>query len=182
VNTERAESRLLSQVRETDAALKSAHVDYMIVGGVAVNAHGVLRATHDLDVMIRSEDSDALDGVLKTLGYSPVDRRPDLAHYIRTDGMRLDVLYSRRPITARLLDHADLAHYSDVDVPIVSIEGLIGLKVQSFTDDPRRLRDLEDIMRLMKTNRDKLDMAEIEGYFDLFERRKLLDDVLRAIG
>ena len=179
---EHEESKLLSQVRETDTALKSANVDYMIIGGVAVNAHGVLRATHDLDLMVRAEDSEALDDVLDVLGYKATDRRPDLAHYVRPDGTRLDVLYSRRPITAKLLEHPDTAKYSNLEIPIVSIEGLIGLKVQSFTDDPRRLRDLEDIMRLMQTNRGKLDMAEIQGYFDLFDRRKLLDDVLRAIG
>ena len=179
---EAEESKLLSQVRETDTALKSANVGYMVVGGVAVNAHGVLRATHDLDVMVRAEDSDTLDGVLKTLGYRSVDRREDLAHYVRPDGLRLDVLFSRRPVSARLLKHPKYARYSDLDIPIVSVEGLIGLKVQSFNDDPRRLRDLEDIMRLIKANRDKLDMTEVGEYFDLFGRRQLLDDVLRAIG
>lgn len=176
------ESRLLAQVRETDVALKAAHLVYMVVGGVAVNAHGVLRATVDLDLMIRVEDSDALDDVLKGLGYNALDRRADLAHYARPDGARLDVLYSRRQITATLLEHPDIARYSNLEIPIVSVEGLIGLKVQSFSDDPRRIRDLEDIMRLMKTNRDKLDMTEVTEYFDLFQRRKLLDDVLRAIG
>ena len=181
MSTEREESKLLSQVRETDSALKAARVEYMIVGGVAVNAHGVLRATLDLDVMVRSEDGDALDDVLTMLGYKSLDRRLDLAHYVRPDGTRLDVLYSRRPITARLLEHPDIARYSNLDIPIVSIEGLIGLKVQAFTDDPRRLRDLEDIMRLIKANRDKVDMVEVGEYFDLFGRGQLLDDVLRAI-
>lgn len=176
------ESKLLAQVRETDAALKAAHLRYMVVGGVAVNAHGVLRATHDLDVMVRAEDAEALDLVLKRLGYDAIDRRSDLAHYRRPDGARLDVLYSRRQITATLLEHPDIAHYSDLEIPIVTPEGLIGLKVQSFTDDPRRIRDLDDIMKLMKANLDTLDMAEVGEYFDLFDRRKLLDDVLRAIG
>lgn len=179
---ESQESNLLAQVRETDTALKSANVVYMVVGGVAVNAHGVLRSTHDLDVMIRSEDSESLDAILKSLGYAPLDRREDLAHYVRPDGARLDVLYSRRPITADLLKRPDFARYSDRAIPIVPIEGLIGLKVQAFNDDPRRIRDLEDIMKLIKANRDRLDMTEVCAYFDLFDRRKLLDDVLRAIG
>ena len=39
------------------------------------------------------------------------------------------------------------------------MDSKIGLKLQSFNDDPRRTRDLEDIIRLIKGNRDKLDMA-----------------------
>lgn len=176
------ESKLLAQVRETDAALRSANVVYVIIGGVAVNAHGVLRSTHDLDVMVRSEDSDPLDTILNGLGYKAIDRRADLAHYMRPDGTRLDVLYSRRPITAELLRNPIVAQYSGQSIPIISIEGLIGLKVQAFNDDPRRIGDLDDIMRLFRANRDKIDMKEVESYFDLFGRRQLLNDVLRAIG
>ncbi len=35
------------------AALLAAHVEYAVVGGVAVNAYGYQRATNDLDVFIR---------------------------------------------------------------------------------------------------------------------------------
>jgi hypothetical protein len=34
------------------AALESAGVDYMVIGGVAVNFHGIARATEDVDVFI----------------------------------------------------------------------------------------------------------------------------------
>ena len=35
------------------AAFAAAKVEYAVVGGVAVNAHGYVRATHDLDIFIR---------------------------------------------------------------------------------------------------------------------------------
>jgi hypothetical protein len=35
------------------AAFAAARVEFAVVGGVAVNAHGYLRATHDLDIFIR---------------------------------------------------------------------------------------------------------------------------------
>jgi hypothetical protein len=37
------------------ASLKEAGVDYVIVGGVALLAHGIIRATEDIDVFIRPE-------------------------------------------------------------------------------------------------------------------------------
>jgi hypothetical protein len=37
------------------ASLNQAGVDYVVVGGVAMNLHGLVRATEDLDVFIRPE-------------------------------------------------------------------------------------------------------------------------------
>jgi len=41
------------------AAFAAAGVEFAVVGGVAVNAHGYVRATHDLDIFIRSTDGKA---------------------------------------------------------------------------------------------------------------------------
>jgi hypothetical protein len=52
------------------AALAAAKVEYAVVGGVAVNAHGYARATHDLDIFIRptEENARAAFDALLTLG------------------------------------------------------------------------------------------------------------------
>ncbi len=52
------------------AAFAAAKVDYAVVGGVAVNAHGYVRATHDLDIFIRPtlENACAAFGALLALG------------------------------------------------------------------------------------------------------------------
>ncbi len=41
------------------AAFAAAKVEYAVVGGVAVNAHGYVRATHDLDLFIRPTEENA---------------------------------------------------------------------------------------------------------------------------
>ena len=41
------------------AAFVEAHVEFAIVGGVAVNAHGYTRATNDLDIFIRPTEENA---------------------------------------------------------------------------------------------------------------------------
>jgi hypothetical protein len=55
-------------------ALEDASVRYLVVGGVAVNAHGYQRLTQDLDLVIELEASNlirALDA-LADLGYKPL--------------------------------------------------------------------------------------------------------------
>ncbi len=52
------------------AAFAAAGVEYAVVGGVAVNAHGYVRATHDLDLFIRPtiENAQAAFQALLQLG------------------------------------------------------------------------------------------------------------------
>lgn len=40
----------LDEVMKVLAAFEREHVDYVVVGGVAVNFHGLIRATEDLDI------------------------------------------------------------------------------------------------------------------------------------
>jgi len=62
------------QVRSLEAivrALNDAKVQYLIVGGLAVNAHGFVRLTRNLDIVISLEKENVLCGlrVLFDLGY-----------------------------------------------------------------------------------------------------------------
>jgi len=45
----------LDDVLRIVASLNRAKVDYVVVGGVAVNLHGLVRATEDLDLFVRPE-------------------------------------------------------------------------------------------------------------------------------
>jgi hypothetical protein len=62
-------------------------------------------------------------------------------------------------------------------VRVVEAEDLIGLKVQSSSNDPsRRHRDLADVERLLRTA--ELDLGRVREYFRLFDREKELDALL----
>ncbi len=49
-------------------------------------------------------------------------------------------------------------------------------------NDPRRTQDLEDIRALLRANRAALDIEEVRGYFRLFDREPLLDELIREIS
>ena len=49
-----------------DGLLGEAGIDYAIAGGVAVCLHGYRRNTVDLDLLLRSEDSDAFRAILES--------------------------------------------------------------------------------------------------------------------
>lgn len=93
----------------------------------------------------------------------------------------MDLLYASRPIARRLLADARELTTSLGVLRVISLEGLIGFKLQGWINDPRRTQDLEDIRALLRANRDKLDAAEVRQYFRLFDRESLLDEILQQI-
>ena len=62
---------------------------------------------------------------------------------------------------------------------VISVEGLIGFKLQGFVNDATRTRDLDDIRALLKTHRTSLNMDEQREYFTLFNQPDLLHELLR---
>jgi hypothetical protein len=90
----------------------------------------------------------------------------------------LDLLYARRPLARRLLAQASERETPMGRMRIISVEGLIGFKLQGFVNDATRTRDLDDIRALLKIHRDSLDMNEVREYFALFNKPELLDALL----
>jgi hypothetical protein len=63
------------------------------------------------------------------------------------------------------------------EIRVADTSDLIGLKVQSSSNDPsRRYLDLADIDRLLR--RADVDLARVREYFRLFDREKELDALL----
>lgn len=173
-----AVSRLGRQINKVTSALQRIGVQYALVGGLALAPYNVIRATQDVDLLVSLADADAIGAELRLQGYVCIHRSNDVANYLRGDE-RVDLLYAHRPIATRLLAGASQVSTSLGPLRVISAEGLIGFKLQAIVNDPRRTQDLEDIRALIRSNRGKLDMREVRGYFQLFNRESLLNDLLQ---
>jgi hypothetical protein len=171
-------SRLGRQLAEILLSLQRIDVPTALIGGLALSAYKVIRATQDIDLLIDQKDSDKVHEEVARLGYRCLYRTDNVANYQRQDE-RLDFLYAARPIAKRLLASAIEAKTSLAAVRVITAEGLIGFKLQGVANDPRRSQDLEDIKSLLRANSDSLNMGEVREYFQLFEREALLDELLR---
>ena len=170
-------SRLGKQIAEVASALNAAGVHFALIGGLALASHKVVRATQDVDLLADADKADEIEAELLKLDYRCLHRSADAANYVRGDE-RLDFLYAHRPIARRLLAGAIELQTPLGELRVVSAEGLIGFKLQGLVNDSRRTQDLEDIRALLRANRATLDMEHVRGYFRLFERESLLDELL----
>ena len=173
-------SRLVDQLKQALAAFAGCRTPPALIGGLALAAHSVVRATQDIDFLVEADDAQSIHDVLIALGYQCVHRSEDAGNYVRGD-QGLDLLYAHRPLARRLLAGAEDRATTMGQVRVVSAEGLIGFKLQVLINDPSRRRDLEDIRALLRAQRDRLNMKELREYFALFNRQALLDELLAEL-
>lgn len=169
--------RLFDQLSQALAAFRAEGISPALIGGLALSAHNVVRATQDIDFLVDGNDAERIHQMLLGLGYECIHRSGDAANYLRgSEG--LDLLYAHRPVARELLDGAVERETAMGKVRVVDAEGLIAFKLQGYTNDPRRLRDLDDIRQLLSSNRGRLDLDRVREYFCLFGREALLDEIL----
>ena len=146
--------------------LNKSEIDYLVVGGLAVNFHGVPRMTYDIDLMISLELSNIFKLVNKLTewGYRPkVPINPkDLADegkrisWIKDKGMKAINFYNETapigeidlvfdlPIPYEVLKKRAVAFELEGDkIPTASIHDLIELKLKAG-----RKQDLSDVETL----------------------------------
>ena len=134
------------------SAFADADVEFLVVGAYALAAHGIPRATGDLDFWIKRAPENA-DRALRALAAfgAPMDKvtrddllAPDIIVQIGVAPSRIDIMTS---IDGVEFDEAWpnrlVARVEDVDVPILSREDLIRNKRASA-----RPRDLADVAEL----------------------------------
>jgi len=170
--------RLVDQIREALSGFAGCRTPPALIGGLALAAHRVVRATQDVDFLIEAEDAERVHAMLIDLGYACIHRSDDAANYRRGDE-GLDLLYARRPAARRLLADAEVRDTPMGRLHVISAEGLIGFKLQGYVNNPRRTRDMDDIRNLLSANRENLDLAEVRQYFELFGKAELLDALLK---
>ena len=134
------------------AALLAAGVEYAVVGGVAVNAHGFVRNTRDLDLFIRptEDNARAVFSALSALG-APVENldftdllTEDAQYQLQTEYGRIDLLTSigEMPFDQVWRNRVDV-EIDGVTVHFISRQDLIENKRQVG-----RLIDLADVEQL----------------------------------
>jgi hypothetical protein len=173
-------SRLVQQLLALLDALRAQGVRHAAIGGVAVVAHGVVRATQDLDFLVDADDLPQVEQVMSSLGFRCLHKGPDAVNYVSAD-LRVDFLLARRAPTRELLASSRSLRAFDHDLPVVGVEGIIGLKLQALVNDPRRQQDLVDMRALMKVHRKDLDLERLRSYFRLFEREAMLEELLQEV-
>jgi hypothetical protein len=149
------QGRLQGTLAQLSSDLKRHGIDYMVIGAVALMAHGYPRFTEDVDLVLTPEGLETFHRELIGLGYRPAF--PGARKRLRStsDNVSVEVIVAGeypgdglpKPVSFPVPSDASI----EIDgVRIVTLEKLIELKLASGMTAPDRLKDLADVQELIK--------------------------------
>lgn len=157
----------MNMYAEIFQALNTAKIKYLIVGGVAVNLHGYVRYTSDIDILLELDEKnlEKMDKLMKKMGYIsriPVEvqelrDKKKLANWVKEKGMKaytfvsntrlqldIDILVEDSLKFKKHDKEKKILHAWDIDLPTISIDYLITMKRAA-----NRKQDITDLEALL---------------------------------
>jgi len=168
-------------MRRVAQRLEQAGISFVIVGGMAVNAHGHRRTTGDVDFLVTAE---GFESFLKLLGSGDFERVTGRARRFldRATAVTFDLLITGRfpgsgkPGPIVFPDPAAVKQLIG-DLPYVDLITLIQLKLAA-----RRYKDFGDVVELIRAHRldesfgDKLHPSVRADYIECLEEKRREDE------
>jgi len=149
------ESELSKTIEQLGSDLNRHGIEYMVIGAVALTAHGYPRFTTDVDIVLTREGLDVFRRELVGLGYRP-----------SFDGAKKKFRSTRNAVTIEIITAGEYpgdgkpkpvvfprpstASIEISGVNVVTLEKLIELKLASGMTASDRLKDLADVQELIK--------------------------------
>ncbi len=143
--------------------LKALGIPYAVVGGMALFQHGLRRFTEDVDILVTKEDLKTIHEKLEGLGYLPPFTNSK--HLRDTEqGVKIEFLTTgdypgdgkKKPVV--FPDPRAVSFESD-GISYLSLPKLVELKLASGMTNAGRLKDLSDVLELIKVLDLPLDFA-----------------------
>lgn len=150
-------------LRELLAALSDASVPYAVVGGVAVNLHGVPRMTYDVDLVV-TPTPDAFARLQRALGAARLaPRLPlELASLV-SDEQRRSLKRDRNLVALTFTDPADPLREVDILLdPDIDAAGIVArAEVRPLGRETLRLCSRADLVALKRHAGRPQDLADL---------------------
>ena len=160
-------------------------ISYVLIGGLALDVHGIIRTTQDIDFIVPLGDIQKIEDFLLAHGYKKLFRNDDVANYASDNFElgRIDFLLAHRKYTQSMLKNA-ISFETDLSahkLRVARLEDLIGLKLQAyFNRKNRKADDIKDIENIINRFRPKLDYSRVKEYFSVFNAQDLLKKLWKA--
>jgi hypothetical protein len=152
----RGHSGLHETLRHLEAKLDELGIPYVVIGGMALTAHGFARMTEDIDVLVTRADLKKIHAKLLGLGYRRVFEGSknirDTSTHVKIEFVLTgDYPGSGRPQPVSFPDPADAEPVVLEGVKFVGLNRLIELKLASgMTGGPDRAKDIVDVQQLIR--------------------------------
>jgi hypothetical protein len=175
-------SAVQNTLRKITQKLGQLNIPYAVAGGMALFAHGFRRFTEDVDLLVTSEGLKRIHKELEGLGYvTPFTGSKNLRD--ADTKVKIEFLITGqfpgdgKPKPVAFPDPTSVVVEKD-GIKYLNLPSLVELKLASGITEPTRLKDLSDVMELIKL----LDLSEeFSNQLAPFVREKFLE-LWRSVG
>lgn len=180
------EANVQRALEDLVTTLESLGIPYAVVGALALGEFGYRRATVDVDVLLTPEGLESLKREVLGRGY--LERVPGGRGLRDTrNGVDVDVILTGgypgdgKPKPVRFPDPGEVA-VRGARVALLPLPKLLDLKLASGMSAPHRLRDLADVLELIRIAKLPQDLAETldpsvrDEYLELWDAAQAAPD------
>jgi hypothetical protein len=147
-------SAVFDALHKITRRLQELSIPYAVVGGMALFRHGLRRFTEDVDILVTREGLKTIHERLEGLGYLPP--HPRSKHLRDTElGVRIEFLTTGeypgdgKPKPVVFPEPGPVSFEAD-GIRYIKLPNLVELKLASGMTNPGRLKDLADVLELIK--------------------------------
>ena len=166
---------------------REANLDFLIIGGHAINSHGYLRTTLDVDVLITESQLPAWKELLAELGYVWGHESPAFVQFAQPQGsdeFPIDLMVVDQSTFAKLIAQAVRKSFGDVELLVPRIKDLIALKLHALRSADRAAqgKDLPDVIALIRLGSLTLSDAELCAILDKHATDATRSEITRLLS
>ena len=179
------EGELNKTITQLGSDLERHGIEYMVIGAVALTAHGYPRFTADVDLVLTTEGLEAFHRELVGWGYRPAFEGAKKKLRSTRNGVAIEVITvgeypgdgRPKPVS---FPHPSTSSIRMSGVQVVTLEKLVELKLASGMTAPDQLKDLADVQELIKISGLGSEFAEKLNPYVREKYLELLDAVERG--
>jgi len=162
-----------------------AGLPFLVIGGYAVMAHGFIRSTEDLDLLVRRSERGKWRELLERI---EMPLHHDGGTFLQFKAppwgkLRVDLMIVADDVFNRMQLAAERAKFEGTEIGVVSLIQLIALKCHAVINADKRLRvvkDTDDLIHLIQLNGLDLRDSELRAIILKHGNQELYDKLQRA--
>jgi hypothetical protein len=147
--------RVWDTLRRIVTELERLGVDYAVAGGIALQHHGILRSTQDVDLLIGSPAG--LERVHQALVGRGYQRKSPTSRHLRDEITRVRIKFlvagdypgDGKPKPVRFPEPSVASERGEEGIRFLTLRDLIELKLASARSAPQRIKDRADVLELI---------------------------------
>jgi len=157
---------------------------FLIIGGYAVAAQGHVRATFDVDLLVRRADHDAWCERVQCAGLTPFQRGQVFAQFTQPQGGDgLDLMFADDQTFEPMWRASEEREFGADRARVPCLEHLIALKLHALKQalEHRTSKDAEDVEMLLRRNSVTLEEPRYRDLFLKYGNRELYETFVRLL-